>query len=68
VGVGDRAQVSVRVDVSDLLPVAGGHLDDLRRGFDELPATVLSAPPAFFADRERHLVARAALVLRSFEN
>jgi hypothetical protein len=55
--------VGAFADVTDILPIARRHLDDLSRDLDGLSSTGLLSPPASLANRERDLIARAALFL-----
>jgi hypothetical protein len=56
VGVGRGTRVH-RLDMSNVLPIAGRHFDDFRRHLEQLAATLLSPSPASLANRERDLIA-----------
>jgi hypothetical protein len=60
--------LSAKLDASDMLAVALGHFDDFGADRNELAATLLHAVAAAFADRERHLIARASSVPRAFKH
>src|SRR5690348_15368798 len=63
-----RADVSARFETPQALPVALRHLYDLRRDIEMLTPTLLRSMPTALANGERHLIARAPLVSRSFED
>jgi hypothetical protein len=48
------------VEPTELLSIAGRHLDDLGLDLDGLAASLHGSPPAVLADRQRQLVARLA--------
>jgi hypothetical protein len=74
VGIGEVLRVArelsthVGIGMTNVLRIARCHFDDFVDDIEELAAPLLAAATALLADRERHLVARAAVVARAAED